>query len=166
MKNYSNEIMVKFAKDMGILDPREDPNDPRFEEQHEKDKDEFKQFEKSLPKRKGFQISVCPDCDIDFKIEEKEISPLTEWAFKDDIDVAFTTKGCPNCDPNKYDKSKDPSVMGEMGKLEQKKIQKDFDFGDVNIESTPLEDIEFANDGSIKTSSRKILSKWAEDFEK
>jgi hypothetical protein len=37
---------------------------------------------------------------------------------------------------------------------------------DSDVESTPLDEFDFANDGEFKTANRKILSKWAEDFSK
>lgn len=115
---------LEIDEDGDYIDPREDPSHPGYEAAHERDADVYREFLKSQPKKKGKELSICPKCFKSFKAEDVNINPFSEWAFKDGVTTIRTSKGCPNCDPENYDESKDPFSESAIAK-QKEEIEKE-----------------------------------------
>jgi len=194
MKNTTDEIFVKMAEllDEDYIDPLEDPSHPDYEKSVDREVDVYRAFRDSQPKTQGKEQYLCPTCGIVFKEEDRKYTPLDAWAFKNGVATTTTTRGCPNCDPEKYDESKDPNSESAVAKrksewekerVDKEKKDKEADkrflenhrrieelYGKPAKREPELQDVEeidyWANDNVFKTANRKILSKWTEDFNK
>jgi len=192
MKNTTDEILLKMAEllEDDYIDPLEDPSHPDYEKALDREVAVYRAFRDSQPKTQGKEQYLCPTCGIVFKEEDATYTPLDAWAFKNGVATTTTTRGCPNCDPSHYDEFKDPNSElavakrneeWEKEKLDKEKKDKDANkrflenhrrieelYGKSDKKEPELQSVEeidyWDNDGEFKTANRKILSKWAEDF--
>ncbi len=113
----------KEAKDVDIFIQRASLDDD-YEESPEEtarldrnDIENYREFKRSLPKRPGTMIVICPKCGKKIREYKTDINPLNEWAFKNEFlkDTAFDFDGKGCCFPP-YDKEKISSLKLETYK--------------------------------------------------